>query len=84
MSWTSFAFTGGKVTVEVHTSRDFQNCLVRPKSYGYSCRRSGSKVRPWKYVINDLRDKKSKNFEFLDSLLFIFLWVCLFYTFEAA
>ena len=44
MSWTSFSFTGAPVTVEVHTPRDFNNCLVRPTSYGYACSRYGTKV----------------------------------------
>ncbi|KAK7507341.1 hypothetical protein BaRGS_00001276, partial [Batillaria attramentaria] len=44
MSWTSFAFTGAKVTVEVHTPRDFQHCIVRPKHYGINCRHAGSKI----------------------------------------
>lgn len=40
MSWTSFAFTGAPVTVEVHAPKDFHNCLVRPSSYGYQCKRT--------------------------------------------
>ncbi|KAK7507340.1 hypothetical protein BaRGS_00001275, partial [Batillaria attramentaria] len=28
MSWTSFAFSGAKVTVEVHAPQDFHNCIV--------------------------------------------------------
>ena len=45
MSWTSFAFSGQKVTVEVHAPHDFNHCIVRPKSYGFNCRRTGNKVR---------------------------------------
>lgn len=44
VSWTSFAFTGSPVTVEVHTKSDFHNCVVRPKSYGYHCKRTGPMV----------------------------------------
>ncbi|XP_071107233.1 uncharacterized protein [Haliotis cracherodii] len=44
MSWTSFAFTGAAVTVEVHAPKDFNNCLVKPSSYGYKCRRTGIKT----------------------------------------
>ncbi|XP_050415137.2 dextranase [Patella vulgata] len=43
VSWTSFAFTGGPVTVEIHAPTDFKNCIVRPKSYGYACKRMGPK-----------------------------------------
>ncbi|KAK7474565.1 hypothetical protein BaRGS_00034210 [Batillaria attramentaria] len=43
MSWTSFAFSGAPVTVEIDAPHDFQRCLVRPLSYGFSCTRSGSK-----------------------------------------
>ncbi|XP_067671663.1 uncharacterized protein [Haliotis asinina] len=41
MSWTSFAFTGAPVTIDVHSPKDFNNCLVRPSSYGYRCERQG-------------------------------------------
>lgn len=44
MSWTSFAFTGSEVTVEVRAPRDFTNCIVRPKSYDIQCRRAGEKT----------------------------------------
>ncbi|XP_046554514.1 dextranase-like [Haliotis rubra] len=44
MSWTSFAFSGAAVTAEIHTPTDFHNCIVRPKSYNYHCRRTGSKT----------------------------------------
>ncbi|KAK6172916.1 hypothetical protein SNE40_016481 [Patella caerulea] len=44
VSWTSFSFSGGAVTVEIHTPQDFHNCIVRPQHYGYKCQRTGNKT----------------------------------------
>ncbi|KAK6172913.1 hypothetical protein SNE40_016479 [Patella caerulea] len=44
VSWTSFSFSGGAVTAEIHTPQDFHNCIVRPQHYGYKCQRTGSKT----------------------------------------
>ncbi|PVD39337.1 hypothetical protein C0Q70_01967 [Pomacea canaliculata] len=52
MSWTSFAFTGGKVTVKVHAPKNFTNCIVRPTSYGYRCRRTGGEVAVFEVTEN--------------------------------
>ncbi|KAK7100585.1 dextranase-like [Littorina saxatilis] len=52
MSWTSFAFTGTRVTVEVHTPKDFHSCIVRPKSYGFNCHRTGNKVAQFDVTSN--------------------------------
>ncbi|KAK3083043.1 hypothetical protein FSP39_012479 [Pinctada imbricata] len=43
VSWTSFSFTGRPVTLEIRTSYNFNKCIVRPKSYGFHCRRAGAK-----------------------------------------
>ncbi|XP_067671980.1 dextranase-like isoform X2 [Haliotis asinina] len=52
VSWTSFSFSGAAVTVEVHTQKDFRNCLIRPKSYGFKCRRAGNKVAMFTVTTN--------------------------------
>ncbi|KAK6172918.1 hypothetical protein SNE40_016483 [Patella caerulea] len=44
VSWTSFSFSGGAVTAEIHTPHDFHSCIVRPQHYGYKCQRTGSKI----------------------------------------
>ncbi|XP_046559002.1 dextranase-like [Haliotis rubra] len=62
MSFTSFAFAGGSVTVEVHTQRDFHNCIVRPKSYNYHCRRTGTKVA--QFTVSNTKKWMSVEFDY--------------------
>ncbi|ESO97028.1 hypothetical protein LOTGIDRAFT_231772 [Lottia gigantea] len=52
LSWSSFGFTECPVLVIVVTNRDFNECLVRPKSYGITCSKTGEKAASFEMTSN--------------------------------
>lgn len=62
VSWTSFSLTRSHAIVEVHTQTDFRQCIVRPKHYGYHCKRTGTKTA--QFTIKSNRRMMSVEFDF--------------------
>lgn len=52
VSWSSFAFIGNPVTVEIQTQKDFHKCIIRPSHYGYNCEKTGPKTAQFTVTSN--------------------------------